>query len=79
MVVIQLATRKPCKWKEIPSDTVQGRICAVCNGHIQYNNVELCPFEGMYGINPRLQHMISADERYFCIQQLRKINEAKVA
>lgn len=72
-----MANRRPCKWKSYPRRSSTGKICSVCKGKLVVDNEEGCPFIWDYGINPKYQHLITAEERFYSISQLRKIEEIR--
>jgi hypothetical protein len=65
--------RTSCKWKRF--DGPGRSVCEVCKGYLHIDGVDHCPYH-MDGV-PRaeFQHLITAEERYFTIQQLRKLKE----
>ena len=72
-----MAHRTPCNWMSYPRRSATEGICSVCLGHIKVDGIEYCPFMGKYTINPEFQHLLTAEERYYSISQLRKLEELR--
>ena len=69
--------RTPCTWRKEPPSVNVGAICSICYGHVHVDGVDRCPFFGKFEIDPEIQHLITAEERYYAISQLRKLEELR--
>lgn len=69
--------RTPCRWNKEPDAVLSHNICQVCYGYIMFKGRRYCPYIHKYELDPHVQHLITADERYYCISQLRKLEELR--
>ena len=69
--------RTPCKWRKLPHSENVEQICSICYGHVHVNGEDRCPFFNKYEIVQDTQHLITAEERFYSISQLRKLKELK--
>ena len=75
--MITMPHRTPCTWRKVPPSVNVGQICSVCYGHVHVNGEDRCPFFDKYEIVHDIQHLITAEERYYSISQLRKLEELR--
>ena len=65
-----MSERRNCQWMK--NDRFRGfkeESCNICKGYVVVNDRETCPFESItYTLIPHLQHLVTADERYYSIQ-----------
>jgi hypothetical protein len=75
--MITMPHRTPCTWRQLPHSENVSQICSICYGHVNVNGADVCPFLEKYKIDPTIQHLITAEERFYSISQLRKLEELK--
>lgn len=72
-----MTTRIPCQWHNNIEEVSRTPICEICKGYIMLRERRHCPYIGDYDLDPWTAHMITADERFYCISQLRKLEELR--
>jgi len=75
--MITMPHRTPCTWRQLPHSENVGHVCSICYGHVHVNGEDRCPFFEKYEIVQDIQHLITAEERFYAISQLRKLRELR--
>ena len=75
--MITMPHRTPCTWRKAPHSKNVSQICSICYGHVHVNGADVCPFFDKYEIVHDIQHLITAEERFYSISQLRKLEELR--
>ena len=69
--MINMSERRNCQWMRKHRKVGIGKDepCNICKGYVVVDNKGTCPFESItYTLIPHLQHLVTADERFYSIQ-----------
>jgi len=76
-MVDNMPHRTPCTWRKDTNAILGSNICKTCLGYIVFKSIQYCPYHADSTPDPIIQHLLTADERYYNIQQLRKLEELR--